>query len=215
MMKPRKRPGAVKVAHIPEWVRDVANQNEWNERFIGILKRDYESSDVAISAMLRDERLSKVCATKIRSYVDRDCTIWLYEQRRARGVLHKKQLETAIAGLRAAIDLCVNRGNQERAMYVGVLVDEFSKELERGKQAFATRRHGRDRDHGILFECHSFLQTKMQQPLTYVTLANLVNAGFEADGDPSKKLVTEEELRKNLANFKRINPLWHLYSSTR
>lgn len=213
MIKAGRRTGAVKGARIPAWIRDKANQSKWNDQFIGILKRDYVNSDVAISTILRDERLSQLCATKIRSYVDKDVTAWLYEQRKARGAKHKKQLEIAIAGLRTAIDLYQDRGNQEFALPLGKLADEFSQELGRCKQAFATKRHGRDRDHAILYECHSFLQAKLEQPLTYVTLANLVNAGYEADGNPPKEPVDEEQIRKNLANFKRNNPLWHLYGS--
>ena len=212
MIKAGTRAAAVKGARIPAWTQDTANQSRWNDQFIGILKRDYVNSDVAISAILRDGRLSQLCATKIRSYVDKDVTAWLYEQRKARGAELKKQLEIAIAGLRAAIGLCMNRG-KEFALPLGKLADEFSQQLERCKQAFATKRHGRDRDHAILYECESFLQAELKQPLTYVTLANLVNAGYEADGNPPKEPVDEEQIRKNLANFKRNNPLWHLYSS--
>jgi len=214
MIKTGRRTRAVKGARIPAWIRDKANQNRWNNQFTRILKRDYMNSDVAISTILRDERLSQLCATKIRSYVDKDLTACLYEQRKARGAKHKKQLEIAITGLRTAIGLCTNRGKQEFVLPLGMLADEFSQELGRCKQAFATKRHGRDRDQAILFECHSFLQAEMKQPLTYVTLANLVNAGYEADGNPPKEPASEEQIRKNLANFKRNNPLWYLFGST-
>ena len=35
-----------------------------------------------------------------------------------------------------------------------------------------------------------------------------MSAGFEADGNHLKELVTEEQVRKNLAHFKSKNPLW-------
>ena len=213
MPKARRRTGAVKHARIPAWIGDKANQSKWNDQFIGILKRDYMNSDVAVSTILRNEWLSQLCATKIRSYVDKEVTAWLYEQRKARGAEVKKQLEIAIAGLRAAIGLCMIRGKQEFASPLGKLADEFSEELKRCRQAFATKRHGRDRDHAILYQCESFLQAELKQPLTNVTLANLVNAGYEADGNALKEPVDEEQIRKNLANFKRNNPLWHLYGS--
>ena len=198
---------------MPNWIPDKENQREWNGQFIGILKKDYMDSDTAISAILGDERLSQICATKIRSYVDKGVTIWWYQQSKARGAKYKEQLKIAIGGLRAAIVLCVIRGNQESASSLGMLADEFSRELGRCRQAFATKRHGRDRDHSFLFECHSFLRRELSQPVTYVTLANLVNAGYEAEGNPLKEPITEEQIRKNLANFKRNNPLWRLYDS--
>jgi hypothetical protein len=139
----------------------------------------------------------------------------LYEQRKARGAKLKKQLEIAIAGLRAAIGLCRDGGYPELSSPLGILADRFSEQLGRCKQAFATKRHGRDRDHAILHECHSFLQEKLGKPVTYVTLANLVNAGYEVDGNPPKEPIDEEQIRKNLANFKRNNPLWQVYSSMR
>jgi hypothetical protein len=213
MIKAGMRTGAVKGARIPAWIEDKANQDKWNKEFIGILKRDYVNSDTAISTLLRDELLSQLCATKIRTYIDKDATAWLHEQRKARGAKLKKQLETAIAGFSAAIDLYKNQGNQEVARFLDMLNGNISQVLGRCKAAFATKRHGRDRDHAILHECHSFLQAKLQQPVTYVTLANLVNAGYEADGNPAKEPVDEEQIRKNLANFKRNNPLWHLYGS--
>jgi hypothetical protein len=215
MIRAGRRTRAVKGARFLAWIEDKANQDKWNEKFIEILKRDYVNIDTPISTLLRDQRLSQLCATKIRSYVDKDVSAWLYEQRKARGARLKKQVEIAVAGLRAAIGLCMDGGKKELLLPLGMLADEFSQQLGRCKQAFATKRHGRDRDHAILLECHSFLQEKLGQPVTYVTLANLVNAGYEADGNPLKEPVDEELIRKNLANFKRNNPLWYLYGSIR
>jgi hypothetical protein len=214
MIKVGRRTGTVKGTRMPGWIDEKDDQRKWNGQFIRILKRDYRSSDSAIFAILSNKRLSQICATKIRSYVDKGVTIWWYKQSKARGAKYKKQLGIAIGGLRAAIVLCRHRGNREPAS-LGMLANEFSLALGRCKQAFATKRHGRDRDHSFLFECHSFLQTKLRQPVTYVTLANLVNAGFEADGSPLKEPVNEEQIQKNLINFKRNNPLWRLYSSTK
>jgi hypothetical protein len=212
MTKTRRRTGPVRGAQVPGWITDTENQRKWNGEFIRIIKRDYLNSGAAISAILANERLSQICATKIRSYVDKDVTIWWYEQSKARGAKYKEQLKIAIGGLRAASVLCVIRGNQESASSLRMLADEFSLELGRCKQAFATKRHGRDQDHSFLFEFHSFLQRELGQPVTYVSLANLVNAGYEMEGD-LKEPVTEEQIRKNLANFKRNNPQSYLYSS--
>jgi hypothetical protein len=198
----------VRSACLPTWFCDRKNQREWDSRFIGLLKRDYLNLDAVISTILKDERLSLVCAMNIRSYVDKGVTTWIYEQRKARGAKHKKQLEIAIAGLRAAVGLSMNRGNQELTSHLGMLADEFSRELGRCKEAFATKRHGRDRAHSILYQCQLFLESQLAQPVTFVTLANLVNAGYEADGNLPEEPVTEEQIRKSLANFKRNSPLW-------
>jgi hypothetical protein len=206
MVKARRR--MRRTAGTPGWVVDTRSQRTWNDRFKSILKRDFTNSDAAISAILSDERLCQLCATRIRSYVDKNVTLALNQQSKARGARHKKKLEIAIAGLRAAIDLCTSRGNQEMASRLGKLTDEFLQELGRCKQAFGTKRRGRDRDHSVLYESHSFLESKLRQSVTNATLANLVNAGYEADGNAPKEPITDEHIRKNLTHFKRNNPSW-------
>lgn len=212
MNKPARKIRNVKGTGVPAWTLDTANQSQWNDRFVKILKRDYANSDAVISAILKDERISQLCATKIRSYVDKNVSDWLYGQRKARGTKTRKRLEIAIEGIHEAIGLCKAGGRTEFLMPLGKLADDFSQALERCGQAFATKRHGRDRDHGVLLECQSSLQAKLGHPVTNVTLANLVNAGYEADGNPPREPVDEEQLRRNLDNFKKNNPLWHLYA---
>jgi len=192
----------------PSWIADKENQRKWNDHFIRILRRDYANSDATISAVLRNKKLSDRCATRVRSYVDNRVTLSLNKQSKDRGIKRKKQLEVAIAGLRESASLLIDRGNQGLAASLGVLADKFSEELERCKQAFGTKRRGRDRDHSILYECHSFLESELQRPVTNRTLASLVTAGLEADGNRLKEFATEEEIRKNLAYFKSKNPLW-------
>ena len=98
MAKTRKHAGAAKGTRMPGWIRDKENQRKWNGRFIELLKKYYLNSDPAISAMLANERLSQVCATKIRSYVDKGVTNWWYGQNKAKGAKYKKTLKTAISG---------------------------------------------------------------------------------------------------------------------
>jgi len=206
MVRVRKRIGIVSGARIPAWVGDKSNQSKWNDRFKGILKRDYENSDIVIAAILGDEGFFQRCATKIRSYVDKNATAYLNAQSKARGAKYKKKLETAIVGCDATIDLYANLGKQEFLSVLRTIKKDLSQVLGKCKRAFATKRHGRDRDHAILHECHSFLRGRLKRSVTYVTLANLVNAGFEADDN---SLETDEiQVRKNLANFRRNNPLW-------
>jgi hypothetical protein len=208
MSKIGRQTAAVKVARLPAWISDSTDQKQWNGRFIGILNRDYRNSDTAISAILNNEKLAQICAVKIRSYVDKRVTTCLNEQRKARGAKHKQKLEIAVAGLNEAIDLYMERSNRTKAVHLGTVALELSAELERCKEAYATKRHGRDRAHSILSECCAFLESKLGRPVNYVTLANLVNAGNEADGKPAEALVTEERIRKNLAHFKSKNPRW-------
>ena len=214
MVKVRKRNRASVDARIPAWIQDTSDQSRWNDQFIEILKRDYSNTDHSIAVILSDSRLAQVCATKIRSSVDKNFSIYLYKERKARGTKTKKQLETVVEGLRTAIGLCKNGGKQEFLLPLGVLADEFSQQLARCKEAFATKRHGRDRDHAILCQCHSFLEKELGRPVTYPTLTNLVNAGYEADENSPKEPIDEDLIRRNLANFKRNNALWHLFGST-
>jgi len=207
-----RRTGAAKESRGPAWIHDTADQKKWNDQFKKILKKDYANLDAVISSILADERLLQLCATKIRSYLDKDVSAWLYAQRKARGAATIKQLNTAIEGLRAAIGLCTTAGKKEFIPSLVKLLQDFSKALDSCKEAFATKRHGRDRDQGILQECHAFLEQRLGQSVTYVTLANLLNAGYEADGMSPEVPVDEGLVGKNLANFKKNNPLWHLFT---
>ena len=94
------------------------------------------------------------------------------------------------------------------AMNLANLAIELSGQLGRCKVAFGTKRHGRDRAHSALSECRSFLKSKLNHAITCATLANLVNAGLEANGEDPDEPITEEHIRKNLANFERNNPRW-------
>jgi len=204
-----ERPTArAKVASLPGWVTDTANQREWNNRFIAVLNTNYKSLDTTVSAILADTKLAQMCAVKIRSYIDKPTTAWLYWQRKARGAEQKKKLEIAVAGINAAIALYTDRGDQGVAKYLGNRAIELSAALGRCNTAFATKRHGRDRAHSILSECHSYLESELRRPVSYVTLATLVNAAYDADGNAPEEPVTEEHLRKNLAAFRRNNPFW-------
>jgi hypothetical protein len=178
----------------------------WDERFIDVLKRDYQNLDGAIAAILKNEPLVRMCAVKMSTYIDKDVSNRLYKERKARGAKHKKSLEIAIAGLKEAISLYRERGRQKEAVYLGCLAAELSGELGRSKEAFGTKRHGRDRSHLILYDCKLFLESVLGHRITYSTLANLVNASFEADGKAPEDPVTEEQLRKNLETFQDRNP---------
>jgi hypothetical protein len=183
-----------------------ARTPRWDDYFIDILKRDYNKLDGVIAAILKNEHLARMCAVKISTYVDKGVSDWLYKGRKSRGAKHKKSLEIAIAGINKAIIIYRDRGRQKEALYLSSLAVELSGELGRSKEAFGTKRHGRDRAHFILYDCKLFLESVLGHRITYSTLANLVNAGFEADRNPPKDPVTEEQLRKNLEAFQDRNP---------
>src|ERR1700690_1033094 len=130
---------AIEAARMPDWVKDKPNQEEWNGRFIRILKSIYVDLDFTISAILDNDDLAQTCGMKIRSYVNKDFTIYLYQRRKAREAKRKKQLETAIAGMNAAIDLYTEQHNQAVATYLGALAIELSGARGRCKQAYATK----------------------------------------------------------------------------
>ena len=83
MNKIARQTTAQKVAPMPGWMNDKGNQTDWNGRFVQILKRDYKDSDSTISAILSIDKLTQICSVKIRSYVDRNVTIYLYDRRKA------------------------------------------------------------------------------------------------------------------------------------
>jgi hypothetical protein len=208
MSKVVLKTAVVKTASMPVWIDDKNNQNEWNGRFVEILSRDYKNLDSTIATILKDGKLAQICAVKIRSYVDKRVTTCFYERRKVRGAKHRKRLEIAISGMNAAVDISKDRGNHAAALHFAAIALEYSAELGRCKDAYATKRHGRDRAHSTLSECRSFLESKLGQPLSCATLANMVNAGHEADGNLPKEPITEEHIRKNLAHFKYNNPSW-------
>lgn len=77
----------------PKWIEFPELQQEWNSRFLQLLKEN-AGSDPAISEILRNEKTSQMCAVKVRSYVDKKLTD-LYRLRKERG---KRRTRTTEAG---------------------------------------------------------------------------------------------------------------------
>jgi len=208
MVRTRKRNGILKGAKKPSWISDTEDQRKWMDRFKAILKRDYENSDPTILSILSDVQLCDLCATKIRGYVDKAVSVWLNAQKKVKGAKRKKQLETAIAGLHAAMEFYEEQGNQALAINLGIVAKDLSEALGRCKFAYGVKRRGRDRDHSLALMSAGFLKRSLAHSVTMKTLANLVNAGFETDENLPEEPITEEQIRKNLAKFKRNNPFW-------
>jgi len=106
-----------------------------DDRFIDILKRDYITLDRVVATILKNESMARMCAVKIRAYVDKDISDRLYKERKMRGAEHKKRLETAIAGINEAIRLYRDLGRQTESIYLSSLVVELSAQLGKCKEA--------------------------------------------------------------------------------
>jgi hypothetical protein len=132
------------------------------------------------------------------AYVDKGVTDQLYGERKARKAGRKKQLAIAIRGIKEAIALYRELGREQEAVYLSSFVMELSGRLGRSKETCGTKRYGRDRSNLALFDSQLFLESALRQRITYATLANLVNVGFEAHGEPLKEPITEERVRKNV-----------------
>jgi hypothetical protein len=205
-MKVRRGRKPLKGIQKPAWVDDPAKQAEWERCFTNALKT-YQALDGVVSAILGNKFLLSRSAVSVRSYVDKGVTDFLNRVRKERGAKHKKDLEVAIAGLNKAIALLSVRGDTLAVQSISSIAIDFSRELGRCREAFATKRHGRDQAHSILSEFHSFLENNLGRSVTYSSLANLVIAGYEAEGI-CNEVISEEQIRKNLTKFRKNNPYW-------
>jgi hypothetical protein len=93
---------------------------------------------------LKNEQLARMCAVKISTYVDKGVSGHLYKTRKIRGAQHKKRLKIAIAGINEAISLYRERERQAEAVYLSTLALELSAQLGMIKEAYGTKRYGRE-----------------------------------------------------------------------
>jgi len=176
------------------------------ERFVSILNRDFRDDEVCrrIGAD-RDTAIS--VGEMVWSYIEKEFTKGLNEERRAKVGVRWANIALAINGLEALSalpDICT----PQRAP----MLEEIRQELRRKEQGaeilLDTKRHGRERDHGILYSIRQTLEAHLG-PISNKTLANLVNAGLQAAGqDEADNPVTEDDVRMTLKNFLDRNPNW-------
>lgn len=203
MKKRLAKPGN-RIARKPSWIGDIENQKQWTARFAEKL-REIEKSDAMISTILAHEHVLLHSAAQIRLYTDLSVTAYFYQERQRRGRKQVGRLNTAIRGMSEACELYTEFGNLTAASQVQHLRDDLSAILQRSKQAYSNKRHGRDRDHTILARLHGFLEEHVGL-VTNATLATLANKAMEVDGHASSGSVTEESVRKNLNAFREHNP---------
>jgi hypothetical protein len=185
---------------------------QWEERFIHVLNR-YHRTDPACMQITADKELAHYVAVMIRRYVDRSFTEALYNDRRTRVGSYRTNVVKAIDGLESAANLYRHREPEMAAIFHSKAA-ELIAEKQGADELLDTKRHGRFQDHGILHVAQQELKKKLG-PITYETLANLINAGLRADGqDDEDKPVTAQQVRMNLDNFLARNPNWRTANST-
>ena len=193
-----------RIARKPTWIEDVQNQRRWTSEF-GRRLREIEDSDAAISGIRADEYVLRHCAAQIRLYSDLSVTAYLRQERSRRGRKQIARLKAAIKGIGEAVEFYMEFGNQAAASQLDAYKRDLSEKLQRGKQAYSSKRHGRDRDHTTLARLQGFLESHIGQ-VTNATLATLVNKAMEVDNRAESERFTEETVRKNLKAFRGKNP---------
>jgi hypothetical protein len=196
--KPRRR-----IVRKPSWIADVKNQERWTREFAEKL-REIEELDPAIETILGNHHLLRDCAAQVRLYSDLSVTTYLRQERKFRGRKQVVRLKAAIKGIGEAVEFYVEFRNQTAASQLEYYKRDLSKNLQRSRQAYSSKRHGRDRDHGILVRLQGLLGKRLGT-VTNATLATLVNKAMEVDGQPGSERFTEETVRKNLNAFRRNN----------
>jgi hypothetical protein len=174
------------------------------ERFIRTLNRDYRDDETCMR-IAADAKLAGECATIMGSYVSPELTERLYEERKASVGAYRAKLVQAIDGFEAAALLYRHRDSARAA---GWLKDaaELQAQVPGTDELLDVKRHGRHRDHGILYSARQTME-KALGPISYETLANLINASAEAQGIHQEP-ATGEMVRKNLENYLDRNKSW-------
>jgi hypothetical protein len=193
-------------------VKPINLMAQWDERFIGVLNR-YHGEDPACMQITSDKEFAHYVAVMIRRYVDRRFTEALCNDRTTRVGAFRATAVEAIDGLEAAANL-YRHCEPGTAAFFHLKAAELIAKKQGADELLDTKRHGRFRDHGILYVARQELEKKLG-PVTYETLANLINAGLRADGhDDEDKPVNAQQVRMNLDNFLARNPNWPTANST-
>jgi hypothetical protein len=177
------------------------------DRFVSILNREEYRSDENCRRIGADRETALQVGRMIWSYVEKDFTKGLNEERRTKVGNYWSQVVSAIDGFEKGAAIYRSR-HPERAALLAEWAQELRSEEQGAETLLDTKRHGRERDHGILYSIRQTLESRLGA-VTNKTLANLVNAGLEASGQAeADDPVTEDEIRKNLRNFLDRNPAW-------
>ena len=194
-------------------------KESYEKRFRWRLNRDY-SDDETCRQIAANERLWSGCAVMLKSYLEPELTDRLYSERKALASTVQEKAQTAVDGLEMAADLFRFSQEHEKAAQCHLLASDLQAMNSNASELSDTKRHGRDRDIGILDSAIQVLEQHLGHPLSYETLANLLNAAQrelvdldeekmdEATGDASKEF-TANSLRMLLERFRTRNPHWN------
>lgn len=180
------------------------DQKKWNDRFIQVLQDEFVAHDSLVAELAKSDGHVRTFGGLIRPYVDTAVVSAIYQDRKTRGAEQERLLKGAMKGLNAAAELFLRAENGARAQEMAGISLEFSGQLSRLKEAYGTKRLGRDRPHNVLYLCRVWLQSQLGREPSFVTLASLVNAALQAQG--LDEIVTEDHIRKNLKHFEENNP---------
>ena len=175
------------------------------DRFIFRVNRDYGDDEVC-RRITADKEFAKHVAVMLRRYANPDFTKYLAEGRKARLERLRAEHVKAVDGLEAAANL-YRRSEPETAALMHERAAQLQARIPQIDELLDVKRHGRFRDHGILDVTRQEIE-KAVGPITDRTLANLTNAAFLAHGIYQEP-VTEEMIRRNLANLRVRNPNWN------
>jgi hypothetical protein len=179
--------------------------DEYVRRFVWRLNREF-ADDKTCRRIAADKKFGPGCARLLRTYVDPEFRSKQDAERRTKMEARRAELVKAIDGLEAAANLCRHR-DPERAAAYHIDAAAFQAELAGVDELLDLKRHGRFRDHGILYSARQVMERALG-PVTYDTLANLITAAQLALGQEDAPPVDAQSLRMALSNFTERNQNW-------
>jgi hypothetical protein len=182
----------------------------WAEKFLRILKAG--ASDRTIDKILSDPGLADECAFLMRLYADKKISNGFNTQRKARGRGYRKTLERAQRGQVEAVKVFQFHQRPDLALSANHLSAELAVFERLTTKAFDAKKHGRDRDHGLLEYGKRVLESKLGSRIPYSSLATLVTAAertqAEVEGLEPPAPVDENAVRKRLDHLRDNAPQW-------
>jgi hypothetical protein len=131
---------------------------------------------------------------------------------KARGRGYRKTVERAQGGLADALKVFQFQQRADLALLANHLSVELAVFERFAAEAFNTKKHGRDRDHGLLDYGKRTLESKLGSNVPYSSLATLVTAAEQAQAETQglepPEPVDENTVRKRLGQLRDNAPEW-------
>lgn len=174
----------------------------WDKTFISHLRDDPRASNICADLIRTD---SSALAFIVREYLEgRDK---LADERKERGVRLMSKLQDGITGLTTAAEAYEVLGDSEAAGDIDGRAQYLAGKLELAQEVFSTKRLGVAGKNLYLFLLELYVEQRTGRRPTSGELALLVEAGKMAAGYQRHPDMDPEQLRKNLQNFKKNNPV--------